>query len=92
MTTTNREEGRQALIDLHVPESTEIVETHDGVAVKYRPGPHETGGSPLPPRAPRRRARRILWFRWYGFPKRSEAAWHLRQLGKHLRSLVGLRP
>lgn len=45
-----------------------------------------------PARAPRRRARRLLWLRWYGFPKRSEMAWHLTQLGKHLRSLVGLRP
>ena len=43
-------------------------------------------------RAPRKRARRLLWLRWYGFPKRSEAAWHLTQLGKHLRSLTGFRP
>lgn len=45
-----------------------------------------------PVKAPRKRARRLLWLRWYGLPTRSEAAWHLTQLGKHLRSLTGFRP
>lgn len=40
----------------------------------------------------RKRARRLLGLRWYGLPTRSEAAWHLTQLGKHLRSLTGFRP
>ena len=50
------------------------------------PGP----GIPAKPVAKRRRRR--SWFGWLGFPSGSKAAWHVRQIWNHLRSLTGFRP
>lgn len=38
----------------------------------------------------RNRGRKILFFRWYGFPR--DCRLHLTQIGRHLRSIAGLRP
>jgi len=54
----------------------------------------ETTATPAihrPARPPRRRRQRA-WFGWLGFPSRSEAAQHIRIIGRHFLSLTGFRP